>query len=148
MDPHKISLTLLALVALWVAGCASTQIDQPLEQKIAQVSSTDVAGETAKALRNTTTLNTDQRDELEMITVRTRKNLALIDEQASKLQVVLIQDLFSPQCDMDEVDMIKARLKDLAERRLHIIYKMIDQENDVMGRPSEESSNRNANSRY
>ena len=50
-----------------------------------------------------------------------------------------MKDLISTHYDMDEVNLIKARLSDLEDRRLTVIFDAIAKANTIMGRQSRDS---------
>ncbi|MGZ6359223.1 MAG: hypothetical protein ACXWP1_08725, partial [Bdellovibrionota bacterium] len=61
-----------------------------------------------------------------------------ISSQSLKLRSVLVEEILSPNYSLDEVGMIKGRLKKLEDKRLSLMFDGIDQANTILGRKAQQ----------
>ena len=131
-------LTLLTLLAgLAAVGCASTP-NPALEARIAQeppvADRQQLQKEASKLIESDGDLTAEQKTRLEILRTKLSADLDQISVQSLKLRSVLVQDVLSPGYSLDEVDLIKNRLKKLEDKRLTVMFEGVDQANSILGR--------------
>lgn len=124
-------------VALALQGCASSpahKLDEKLGQEQAVTTRTELRAEASQAIENAQGLTPEQRQALTSLKSTAGAQIDQCSQQALKLRAILVKDLISTHYDMDEVNLIKARLSDLEDRRLTVIFDAIAKANTIMGR--------------
>lgn len=124
-------------VALALQGCATSvkhNLDQKLGQEQAVTTRTELRAEAGKTIEQAPGLTPEQRQALESLKSTAGAQMDQYSQQALKLRAILVKDLLSTKYDMDEVNLIKARLSDLEDRRLNVIFDAITKANTILGR--------------
>jgi len=128
--------TLLAILAL--AGCSST--DKVLDAKMAEETKVsnnrELRFEADQLIQNDPQLTAGQKTKLLALRQTISAQTAAIDKQELRLRSVLTEELLSPDYSIDEVNLIKKRLKKLESRRLSLLFDGIDQGAEIVGRRS------------
>jgi uncharacterized lipoprotein YajG len=135
---NQINLSLFALLAsLAAAGCATTP-NPAIEAKIAKeppvANRQELQNEASQMIQSDKDLSADQKQRLEILRTKLGAQLDEISAQSLKLRSVLVQDVLSPGYSVDEVDLIKKRLKKLEDKRLTLMFDGVDQANSILGR--------------
>jgi hypothetical protein len=124
------------LVTLALSACAST--DKTLETKMAQEAhvknNRDLRKEADTLIQNDQQLSPDQKASLTALRKSISDQTDSINKQELRLRSVLTEELLSPDYNMDEVALIKKRLKKLSSRRLSLLFDGVDQGNAIMGK--------------
>lgn len=125
------------LVAMALQGCATSSIhklDEKLGQEQAVTTRTELRAEAGQTIEKAQGLTPEQRQALESLKTTAGAQIDQYGQQSFKLRAILVKDLISTNYDMDEVNLIKARLSDLEDRRLNVIFDAIAKANTILGR--------------
>lgn len=125
---------LFALIAF--AGCASTNktIDTKVAQETKVSNSRELRNEVDQLIQNDQQLTADQKTKLLALRQSISAQTIAINRQELRLRSVLTEELLSPDYSIDEVALIKKRLKKLESQRLSLLFSGIDQGAEILGR--------------
>jgi hypothetical protein len=135
----------IAVIVLFLQGCAHSQMDQQLDQKLAAepnvATISDLRKEDAAAIRDSKSLTAEQKQKLLDLHHTTHVKSDELREQSFKLRALLIQDLIKENYNGDEVHAIKDRLEKVEKQRLNLVFAAVDQANLILGHESRTSDN-------
>jgi Spy/CpxP family protein refolding chaperone len=131
--------TVLATVSL--AGCASSNraLDSKLAQEPPVKNSNQLSQEADQLIRDDQYMTPEQKTKVQALRESAKSQFSQIEQHELRLRTVLLEELLSPNYNLDEVAMIKTRLKDLEGQRLALSFKMIDDTKTILGRDQTES---------
>lgn len=135
---------LLTLACLAAAGCASSTnkaLDQKLSEQPAPANRREVLSKADQRIADSKDLSEDQRKRLTILRDQVTSQIDDINKQSLKLRSVLVEEILSPNYDLDEVNLIKRRLKKLEDKRLSLMFDGVDQANTILGRQALEHRN-------
>jgi len=128
---------LFATLPILLQGCAHSAIDQSIDDKMARQSSVknraDLNNEAGGLIQNAPGLVEAQRKQLSDLRTKTSAAMADLSDQSLRLRGVLIQEVVALDCDLEEVQAIKDRLKRIEDKRLSIMFDAVDQANSILG---------------
>jgi hypothetical protein len=130
------SRTLALALACLAAGCASSRnkaLDERLAQEPAQTRKA-LQAEADQKVAEDSSLSADQKKQLAILRSSVSKQLDDLSAQSLKLRSVLVEELLSPTYSLDEVNLIKGRLKKVEDQRLSVMFDGIDKANSILGR--------------
>jgi hypothetical protein len=126
----------LLLGALMGQGCAHSEIDKQLDEKLANepyVAPGQVSAEATDVINKAPDLSSDQRQKLLSLRASMDGQLKTIKEQDRKLRSLLIKELVSPYRNQDEVNTIKNRIKNNESQKVSILFNSIDKADTILG---------------
>jgi len=129
------ALVILALAFAALSGCSGTQkaIDTKVAQETNVHNNADLRSEADRLIENDADLNADQKQKLADLHTSISAQTREITKQELRLRSVLVEELLSPDYSIDEVALIKKRLKNLEKRRLSLLFNGVDQANSILG---------------
>jgi uncharacterized membrane protein len=136
----KVTLPILAGMVWILGGCASTQTEKQLDEKISQepaLNQADLAKETKTQIDTATGITENQRTQLTELRRATNRQTKEISEESLKLRSVLVKELISPNYDADMVSLIEKKLRKLEDKRLSVIFNAVEKVNDILGRQAQ-----------
>lgn len=129
---------LAALALLSLSACATTNLEERLDQKIARQDSIqtprDLDTKAAQMLAATPGLTGPQKQSLATLKSATGAKLKANSRESLKLRALLVEDLLSPNDHLAEIDAVKKRMRQLADERIETIFRAVNQANDLIGR--------------
>jgi PBP1b-binding outer membrane lipoprotein LpoB len=132
----RYGFTILSMV-LAFQGCAHSQTDKELDQKLAQEtevkSRADLKQEMKDRIDTAAGLTDEQRSQLNSLREATQQKVSQLSRQSLQLKSVLVKDLVSTNYNEDEVNLIKKRIHDLEEKKVSTLFDAADQANRIMG---------------
>ena len=132
----------LLLAGLSAAGCSTTSknLDAKIAQEPAIKNRQELKDEAARLIENDKELSSEQKTRLSALRSQLSAQLDDISIQSLRLRSVLVEEILSPNYSMDEVSLIKGRLKGLEDKRLSLMFNGIDQANSILGRKAQQHS--------
>jgi len=138
MKKYQVGVVCLVL-GLALQGCATAtnrNLDSKLNQEASVQNRKEFQSEANRTIETAKGLTLEQRQSLESLKATMWTKREALGEQSLKLRAILVKDLISSNYDMDEVNLIKARLSDLEDQRLTLIFDAVSKANEIMGRKS------------
>ncbi|MGZ3725692.1 MAG: hypothetical protein ACXWQQ_07820 [Pseudobdellovibrio sp.] len=138
MKNLKAQLIVLSVLTLTLAGCATAEKKEKLEEKV--VTEQNISGrkelrsKVDQMIQSANDLTDDQKQKLTALFKQTRTDAGQMREESLKLRAVLIQDVLAEKYNRGEVNLIKQKLSSISKRQLALTYKTIDKVNEIMGR--------------
>jgi hypothetical protein len=129
---HRILLFCLLFASC--SGTRSKELDKKLTDQPAIQSNQQLQRETDQEIAQDSHLSPDQKAKLEALKTKISSELDQNSKQSLKLRSVLVEELLSPEYSVDEVDLIKSRLKKLEDMRLSLMFDGVDQASSILGR--------------
>lgn len=129
--------TLVCVLAFAAAGCASSgsrELDQKISQEPPVESRRQVQTEADQKIATDSQLTPDQKARLSALRTSVSAQLDDVSRQSLKLRSVLIEEILSPNYSLEEVSLIKSRLKKLEDKRLSLMFDGVDEANKILGR--------------
>ncbi|MGZ3650201.1 MAG: hypothetical protein ACXVB9_20535 [Bdellovibrionota bacterium] len=129
------ALMILAFAFAALSACSGTQkaIDTKVAQETAVKNNADLRSEADRMIENDAALNADQKQRLTALRTSISAQTSDIAKQELRLRSVLVEELLSPNYSIDEVALIKKRLKKLEKQRLSLLFNGVDQANAILG---------------
>lgn len=131
----NVILRLIPLACLTLAACSGA--NKALEAKVASQppveSGSQVRTEADRLIRSEPGLSDEQKQKLLSLRTSVSSQLDEIRDHSLRLRSVLVEELLSPSYDMDEVSLIKKRLKKLEKKRLSLLFDSVDEANEILG---------------
>lgn len=133
---------LLLTACVLVTGCSTTgqKLDEKLAAEPAKTSRAEIRAETDFLIENDASLSDDQKKRLSILRSNISAKLDELSDQSLKLRSVLVEEILSPNYSMNEVSLIKKRLKKIEDRRLTVMFDGVDQANSILGRDAQKHS--------
>jgi hypothetical protein len=132
MNISKIAL--LATLALTACAGADKKLDTKVAQESQVKNNRDLRTEADSLIQNDDQLSPDQKAKLTALRQSISSQTSALNKQELRLRSVLTEELLSPDYSIDEVALIKKRLKKLSSRRLSLLFDGINQGNEIMGK--------------
>ncbi|MGZ3653204.1 MAG: hypothetical protein ACXVB9_15160 [Bdellovibrionota bacterium] len=130
--------TILCLIGAGLQSCASTELNQRLDEKVARESTIksrkDLDAKAAGLMINTPGLSDQQRERMKTMKTQLQAKLKALNGDSLKLRALLIQDVLSPGNPVQEINEVKKRLRKNSQARIDAIFSAVDEANDVLGR--------------
>jgi hypothetical protein len=146
MKDKKCAIAAAVVLALIAQGCASSALNRKIDNEMAQETSikthADLRNETGQLIQTAPGLTAEQRSKLATLRDSTRAQLDTMWMQSLKLRSLLLKDLVSANYDVDEVELIKRRIRDLESKRLTVTFDAVEQANQILGHETYESRQR------
>jgi hypothetical protein len=132
----------LLMAVFFIQACATTGgLEKRLDEKLSQENDLKTTGDlntqASQIIQSATDLNTEQKEKLKSLRTTTQSKISEISLQTLKLRSILIKDLVETQYDEDEVDLIKERIHNLDRERTTVLFKAIEQANEIVGRQAQ-----------
>jgi hypothetical protein len=133
---HLVSFLVLCVMSF--SGCAHGLVEKQLDEKIAREETvnkrSDLRAESDRLIETAPGLSEEQRKMLRALRDSTRIQSDELREKSLRLRAVLIKDLLSPRYSSDELDLVKAKMKDVEQENLHVFFSSVRQANTILGR--------------
>jgi hypothetical protein len=129
-------LGVLMLSTLGSQGCAHSDMDKQLDEKLANepyIAPGQVSAEATEIINRAPDLSSDQRQKLLSLRASMDAQLKEMKEQDRKLRSLLIKELVSPYRDQDEVNTIKNRIENNENKKVSILFNSIDKADTILG---------------
>jgi hypothetical protein len=136
MNPKSALPALIVLAAL-ASGCTSTRnkaLDEKLASEQTVTSRTELRSQADKMIESDPSLSYDQKKQLSILRSQISTQMDELSSQSLKLRGVLVEEILSPNYSLDEVNLIKKRLKNVENKRLSLMFDGIDKANSILGR--------------
>lgn len=131
------SLLLLTIV-FTLGACATSKSNQALNEKVSEEKSVQTRdqlnAEVKQTIDNNTAISPEKKAQLEAIRADYLTKSDDLYKESIKLRSVLIKDIASQQEHVGEIKLIKARLREIADKRLTLLFKAIDDSNVALGK--------------
>lgn len=128
---------------LLMQGCASNEVEQRLDEKLAQETQIkhrdDLRAESKNLIDSAQGLTAGQKTELTQLRKATTAEMDKITNDSLRLRSILIKDIMSPNYNAKEVDLIKRRLQDVEDKRVDLMMDAADKANKIMGHEAEQN---------
>ena len=135
----ELFLAILSSALLTTAqGCAHSQLENHLDAKLDKEPATEtraqLATEEKTKVAGDTAVSSEKRAAIEQVIQDARTRTDAMREESLKLRAVLVKDLVSADYDVQEVEMIKSRIRKLEQDRLSEYFGAIRETNRILGR--------------
>jgi hypothetical protein len=130
---NKIPVALL-FASLAITGCAGQKaLDAKVAKEPAVQNSAELHLKADRLLQEDKSITPEQRQKIQELRASVQPQLAEIGQHELRLRTVLLEELMSPNYSIDEVALIKKRLKKLEDRRLALTFKLVDDTTSILG---------------
>jgi hypothetical protein len=131
------NIFVIAILSLAIGACASKQ-DKKLTAKVSEEksiqSNAELTSQANDTIKNSPNLNDEQKSKLMALRAEMTTQSNALRDESFKLRSVLIKDLISKDEHVNEVKLIKARLRKIEDQRLDVLFGAIDQANIILGK--------------
>ena len=137
--PILLSLLLIVPVLAWAKP---TSTDRKLDTKLTEVEfvrdSIDLQMEITKEFREVHGLDEQTKNQLRTLRTKTLEIDRTFETQVFRLKAVLVQDLLADEFDKNEMNLIKKRMRDIAEKRISLIFDAAAAAHKILGESAKE----------
>jgi len=129
-------LPALFSTAILLQGCTTAQLNTDLDAKLAAekpLTGGNGLQQESQKLIESEKLSPEKRAELKALSEKTHNEHQALLQESLKLRSVLIKDVLNDKYDDDEVLLIKARMKELEQKKLDLIFRTVAQANKILG---------------
>ncbi len=134
----RVSLIIIAVVSAAFSGCASNQLNQDLDAKLANEgeirSRQDLQSQATQLIESEPALSGDQKAKLMNLRDATHTQMEELTEQSLKLRSLMIKEIASANDNSDEIQLIKERLRKNEDKRLTVLFKAADDATGIVGK--------------
>jgi hypothetical protein len=137
-NPMKLYQPIVVILALSLVSACANAPSKKLDEKISQEGSVqqnaDLDKEADTLFKNAPGLNDVQRAQLAKIRISLQARRADLHKESLQLRSVLVKDIVSGTEHVEEIKLIKNRLREIESKRLDILFDSIDQADHVLGK--------------
>jgi hypothetical protein len=131
---HTIAVISSLCLVVSCANVPSKKLDEKISEEKSVQQSADLDKEADTLFKNAPGLNEVQRAQLAKIRTNLQEKRADLHKESLQLRSVLIKDIVSSTEHVEEIKLIKNRLREIESKRLDILFDSIDQANHTLGK--------------
>ena len=135
MNTAKLFTSLLLLtIAAACANAPSKKLDEKVSEEKNVQQSADLDKEAGNIFKTAPGLTATQRAQLEQIRTDLVAKRDDLHKESLQLRSVLVKDIVSSTEHVEEIKIIKNRLREIEDKRLDVLFDSIDKMNHVLGK--------------